>query len=123
MLKQNSADPYDKQDAIVSVYELHPAIWDDSAFEIKRFESPSKDWLNFMLDCRKGVAHPYEVVFGAVANDKVYATISLFESDVLTVEETIARLKVDDYFNQISLHSKAAIAKLIFKQQIIIKDL
>lgn len=60
--------------------------------------------------------------FGAVANDKVYATISLFESDVLTVEETIARLKVDDYFNQISLHSKAAISKLIFKQQIIIKD-
>jgi hypothetical protein len=32
----------------------------------------------------------------------------------MTAEETIARLKVDEYFNQISFHTKEAVSELKF---------
>jgi hypothetical protein len=51
---------------------------------------------------------------GPVANDKIYVTINLYESGVLSVEETIARLRVSEYFNQISFHAEAATKELKF---------
>jgi hypothetical protein len=43
-------------------------------------------------------------------------TITLYDAQVLTVAETVARLKVDEYFNQISFHSQAATNELIFSK-------
>lgn len=55
-------------------------------------------------------------IFGAVANDRIYTTITLYEAQVLTAEETVARLKVDGYFNQISFHSQSAADELEFME-------
>jgi hypothetical protein len=58
--------------------------------------------------------HTYDLVMGPVANDKIYTTINLYESNVLSVEETIARLRVSEFFNQISFHSDAAMSEVRF---------
>ena len=38
--------------------------------------------------------HDYDLVVGPVANDRVYATLALFEAEQLSVEETLHRLSM-----------------------------
>ena len=100
--------------AIVNVYEAEDNLLDNKKIKIKKFDSPSEEWLNFVVNCRRSVFHDFDVVFGVVANDKIYTTITLYEAQVLTAEETVARLKVDEYYNQISFHTQDAVNELKF---------
>ena len=100
--------------ATVSTYDVDDKLLKNSKYRIKQFDSPDKEWLTFVVNCRKAEAHKYDIVFGAVANDKIYTTITLYESQVLTADETVARLKVNEYFNQISFHNQLAIEELTF---------
>jgi len=100
--------------AIVSTYNFDEELLENKKYKTKRFDGPNEEWLNFVFNCRKSIPHEYDIVFGAVANDKIYATITLYESQILTAEETVARLKVDEYYNQISFHTKAAVDELEF---------
>lgn len=104
----------DENKAIINIYEVDDNLLNNPKYDIKRFDSPNEEWLNFVVDCRRSSLHKYDIVFGAVANDKIYTTITLFEGDVLTAEETVARLKVDEYFNQISFHRQEALNELKF---------
>ncbi len=98
--------------AIVSTYTVDDDILEKEQYNIKRFDSPNEEWLTFVVNCRRGVAHDYDIIFGPVANDRIYATITLFESGVLSAEATIAQLRVNEYFNQISFHSRNAVREL-----------
>lgn len=100
--------------AFVITYEVDDNLLNNKKYNIKKFDNPNEEWLNFVVNCRKSVPHKYDIVFGAVANDKIYTTITLYEARVLTAEETVARLKVDEYFNQISFHSQEAANELRF---------
>ncbi|MDH8701319.1 hypothetical protein M2138_000660 [Dysgonomonadaceae bacterium PH5-43] len=110
--KLKSAKEGDK--AVVNIYEVDDNLLTNPKYNIKKFENPNEEWLNFVVECRRTTLHKYDIVFGAVANDKIYTTITLYEAQVLTAEETVARLKVDDYFNQISFHSQSAVDELVF---------
>jgi len=103
-----------KYKAIVNTYDIADNILDIDKFIVKKFDSPDREWLSFVVNCRNSIPHDYNIVFGPVANDKIYLTINMFESGILTAEETIARLKVDEYFNQISFHTKEVIRELKF---------
>jgi hypothetical protein len=103
-----------KAKAIVNTYEVDDNLLDNENYRIKKFGSPDEEWLDFVVSCRKSVTHPYDMVFGAVANDKIYISLTLYESQVLTAAETVARLRVNDCFNQISFHSNKAIGELKF---------
>jgi hypothetical protein len=102
--------------AIVNTYEVDDNLLNNARYNIKIFEIPDEEWLTFVVNCRKSMPHTYDIVFGAVANDRIYTTITLYESQILTAEETVARLKVNDYYNQISLHTNMAIGELTFIQ-------
>lgn len=120
LAKQKTAG--DTAEATVTVYEIDENLLNENELQKLKFESPNKDWLSFVVSCRKERKHSYDIVFGAVANDKIYATITLYESDVLTAEETIARLNIKEFYNQIAFHTKKATDKLIFIEAIIVKD-
>ena len=49
---------------------------------IKRFETADEEWLNFVVSCRRGCAPDdnISIHIGPVANDKIFATIKLFET-------------------------------------------
>ena len=100
--------------AIVNIYEIDDNILDSKKYKIKKFDRPDGEWLSFVVNCRNDMSHDYSIVFGAVANDRIYATITLYESGILTAEETVARLNVNDFFNQISFHTNEAIGELKF---------
>ena len=52
------------------------------------------------------ISKPYDIVFGAVANDKVYRVIQFYENGVYDKDEAIKRLKADKLLDQILFHTK-----------------
>lgn len=82
--------------------------------ETRRFAKPSDDWLDFVVDNRRGkyVGPAYDLKIGPVANDNVYRTVQLYMTGVLTHEQTIEALKVRELFSQYVFCSERALALL-----------
>jgi hypothetical protein len=79
------------------------------------FYNPTQGWLEFVIGNRRGqITHEFDFVKGPVANDTLYLTFSLYESGVLSLEETVARLKVHELFDQLSFHTERALANLMY---------
>lgn len=99
---------------VVSVFELDDSHLSDPTLKIREFHGPDEAWLNFVVDSRKGVKHDYDLVFGPVANDKVFTVVNLYESGVIDAPAAIAQLKAYKTYNQLSFHSKRVMNALRF---------
>lgn len=99
---------------IVSVYEIDDAVLSNPELKIREFHGVDEAWLNFVVDSRKGVEHDYDLVFGPVADDKVFTTVNLYESGVLDAPAAIAQLKAYKTYDQLSFHTKRVMEALRF---------
>lgn len=45
---------------------------ENSELKIKRFNKMSEEWLQFVVDCRRGIKHDYDIVEGAMADDTIW---------------------------------------------------
>lgn len=63
--------------------------------KILEFKEMTEDWLDFIVNCRHDVAHDYDIVIGAMANDQIYNYIADYMDGVLTREQfwSLARFK------------------------------
>lgn len=104
--------------AVVSVYEFDEKLLDNADWNIRRFIGADEPWLFFVTDCRKSRPHDYDVVQGPVANDKVFTTVNLFESGVLSAEAAILELKAYKTYDQVSFHTAKTIGTLRFIESI-----
>ena len=107
--------------AIVNEYEIDAKI----AFEfcdVLKFDQADKIWLDFVCSCRDGanVAEGRDLVFGPVANDDVYRTLALYREGEITKEETLARLKIKQLYNQLVFATVKALAFIRFRKSEVI---
>jgi len=110
------------ENSYLNIYQIDDYIFSNNSFSILNFDNPSREWLEFIIDNRRGsTMHNYDFVRGPVANDTLYRVFVLFESGVLTLEETIKRLKINELFVQLSFHSERALENLEFKEIIMLK--
>ncbi len=101
--------------SIVTTYELSKKIFLNQKYKIEKFTTPNEEWLDFVYTNRKeDKSLNYDIVIGPVANDTLYATLSLYEANLLTKQETIKRLKVHQLYDQISFHNKTILTELSF---------
>lgn len=107
---------------IVSVYEIDDALLTSPYLKIREFHGVDEAWLNFVVDSRKGIKHDYDLVFGPVANDKVFTTVNLYESGVLDAPAAIAQLKAYKTYDQLSFHSARVIGALKFVESYEVKE-
>lgn len=107
---------------VVSVFEVDETLLTNPELKIREFNGPDEDWLNFVVDCRKGVEHDYDLVFGPVANDKVFTVVNLYESGVLDAPAAIAELKAYKTYNQLSFHTERVIMSLRFVESYEVKE-
>ena len=99
----------------LNIYEIDEATLSDKSFSVLYFNEPSRQWLEFVIANRRGaITHSHDFVKGPVANDMLYRTFTLYESGVLTLQETINRLKVHELFDQLSFHTEKALKNLKF---------
>ena len=80
------------------------------------FEAPTTEWVDFVMNNRtqKGFSHSYDIVYGPVANDRVYAAFALFEGGVLDKESLITELKTYKLVDQYLFHTEKALQTLSF---------
>ncbi len=96
----------DNAKAIISVYEIDDDIVNNQAYNTRYFNGANVDWLNFVVANRRGtLKHHFDLVMGPVADDKLYATISLYETGSLGVNAAIEELKTHTLFDQLSFHT------------------
>jgi len=70
--------------AFINEYVLDEGLQDVS---MKRFERYDGEWLDFVGRCRKGMnREKFDIIEGGVANDKVFNTIDLYFSGMMSRE-------------------------------------
>ncbi len=76
--------------AIVNVYEF--TLPTDC--NIKRFDAYDKEWLDFIVDSRKGKCpwEGYDIIEGGVANDRVIDAVEAYINGYADVEHTLRQL-------------------------------
>ena len=92
------------------------------ACSLLRFNSPDEAWLDFVAMNRQGTyqGRPYDLIYGAVANDDVYRTITLYMTGVLNKEQTLAALKVRKLFNQLVFTTEKSLQYLHFEGRVLV---
>mgnify|MGYP003294842350 FL=1 len=80
------------------------------------FESPTEEWVDFVMNNRtkKSFVHDYDIVYGPVANDKVYAAFALYEGGLIDKNTLITELKAYKLVDQYLFHSEKALEFLNF---------
>lgn len=93
-----------QQAAILNVYLLDRESMFKEA-RVKIFENYDKEWLNFIVACRKGerVWEAYDYIEGGVANDRVIDTVNLFINGLISEEGALHRLRYLKPNNQICI--------------------
>lgn len=98
----------------VNIYEL-----DESALKELNcliFNQPTEEWVDFVHKNRavKEFYHNYDIIYGPVANDRVYAAFALYEGRVLSKQDLIKELKTYKLVDQYLFHTEQALLFLNF---------
>lgn len=105
----------DEAHAIVSVFELDDAVLNNPAYHTRHFDGATAEWLDFVVGNRRGeVHHNFDLIMGPVANDRLYATITLYENGILDANAAIEQLNTHQLFDQLSFHTTKACQLLTF---------
>ena len=65
---------------IVNKYEYE----ENPSLKIKEFTLMTEEWLDFIINCRSGKKHNYDIVIGAMADDQIYNYITDLMSGAIT---------------------------------------
>lgn len=98
----------------INIYEFN----EDSINNFKHliFESATEEWLDFVMHNRihDSFEHDYDIVYGPVANDKVYASFALFEGGFINKQALISELKTYKLVDQYLFHTEESLKTLKF---------
>lgn len=94
--------------AVVSIYEYTP----NETLKMLVFEEMTEKWLDFIVECRSGKKHNYDIVIGAMANDQIYNYISDFIEGVINREQFWVLAKFKHPTHQVCFCSEKAIKTL-----------
>lgn len=98
----------------VNVYEFNESAL--KGFNSLIFKEPTEEWVDFVMQNRTiiGFQHNFDIVYGPVANDKVYAAFALYEGGVLDKLDLIKELKTYKLVDQYLFHTDMALQSLTF---------
>ena len=100
----------------VCIYELDESILQNLNTLV--FETPTDEWVDFVMKNRtlKGYNHEYDLVYGPVANDKVYAAFALYEGGLIDKNTLISELKTYKLVDQYLFHTAQALQYIKFEE-------
>ncbi len=105
----------------VNVYELDEEKL--SGLKTLIFKHATDEWLDFVMRNRSeiGFVHDYDVVYGPVANDRVYTQFALYEGGLIGKETLLSELKVYRLVDQYLFHTEKALSAIRFADAIEVK--
>ena len=81
---------------------------------ILEFAEMTDKWLDFIISCRSGKLHNYDIVIGAMANDQIYNYIADYVDGVITREQFWVLAKFKYPTHQINFCTDEALKCLKF---------
>lgn len=101
--------------AVVNVYHFNIESAEADNIRIKRFDTYNIEWLNYVVDCRKGkdISPDYDIVEGGVANDNVIDTVEDYEKGIITAEQALGQLRYKKVNHQICILNQEVIDKYL----------
>lgn len=81
---------------------------------VRVFEEYSDEWLDFVVSCRSGNTHDYDVVIGRMADDTIYDYIDGYIEGVMDKEQFFELMRFKYPTHQISFHTVKALASIEF---------
>ena len=96
---------------IVSIYDVVMNM----NLKIKEFKEMSEEWLDFIIECRSGKSHDYDIVIGAMADDQIYNYISDYMDGTITREQFWVLAKFKYPTHQIVFCSNEALKCLHYR--------
>lgn len=91
--------------SIVNVYEVKNM----NNLNIKEFKDYSDEWLDFVVSCRNGNVHDYDVVIGPMADDTIYDYIEAYSHGQMNKQKFFDLMKFKYPTHQISFHTIKAL--------------
>ena len=96
---------------IVNEYEYVQGI----SLKMLNFPEMTEEWLDFIIDCRRGKSHDYDIVEGPMANDTIFNYIQDFIDGKISRSAFWELAKFKKPTHQISFHTARALETLTFK--------
>ena len=82
---------------------------------VKRFPEMSEEWLDFIVACRSGTPHDYDVVEGPMADDTIFNYIQSFLDGEISRTAFWELVKFKHPTHQISFHTEKALSALQYE--------
>lgn len=79
------------------------------------FPTMTEEWLDFIVACRSGIPHDYDIVEGPMANDTIFNYIQNFVDGKISRAAFWELAKFKKPTHQISFHTARALQTLSFK--------
>lgn len=96
---------------IVSVYEYQESA---ANCNVLSFREMTDEWLDFVVDCRRGVHHDYDIVEGPMADDTIWDYVEDFIAGNITREAFWVLVKFKYPTHQMVFCSERALSLLLF---------
>ena len=106
------AKKYDN--GIVNFYEYK----ENTNLKTKEFTVMSEEWLDFIINCRNGKKHNYDIVIGAMADDQVYNYINDYINGNISREAFWELAKFNHPTHQIAFCTEEALKSIKFVESI-----
>ena len=90
---------------VINVYEFNYFKTKNVGYRFNEFETYNKEWLNFVVACRKGkdVAADYDIVIAGGIYDDIEDVIINYEKNIITAEQAVEQLRYKDVKFQICI--------------------
>lgn len=97
-----------------NIYSFDETVLD--TLKVLKFDSPDEALLDFVMNNRtdKNFTHDYDIVYGPVANDRVYAAFAFYEEGMLDKQGLIRELRAYKLADQLLFHTEKALNYLHF---------
>ena len=101
---------------IVNVYRC--SEW--KTLEHLEFESMTEKWLDFVIDCRRGIEHNYDIVEGPMADDTIWDYIEDYVRGQITREAFWVLVKFKYPTHQVAFCTQKALDLLEFERSYVL---
>ena len=94
----------------VNTYDYIP----DYSLKYLKFEKMTDEWLDFVVSCRLGQSHKYDIVEGPMADDAIFNYVQNFVDGKISRAAFWELARFNHPTHQISFHTVSALDTLVF---------
>ncbi len=112
------ATRHHRDEPIINIYNYT----ENQELKMLKFEEMNEEWLEFVVKCRNGETHSYDIVEGPMADDTIWTFLQDYLDGDITKEAFWELAKFKYPTHQISFHTLRALQTISFERSININE-